>query len=198
IAVQSEGRLGGPSNCTLAEFLQEYACTVSVLKNGYTQEVNRINCYLEAADMPRLKVETEGKVRRVMLNTQANSEAMTAYLEKVREPIEAIWELKAQMAHCLCSDLTRDDFAELMSQMATHGNSTSTIQKEIALIRAAFNTAIEDWGWSSFENPAAKLKLGSSRTVIPKFSNKDIEVLFSLAESEHHLMMAPLVRLAVE
>jgi integrase len=51
----------------------------------------------------------------------------------------------------------------LMTIMKRANLSDSTIQKEIALLRHAFNMAIQEWGWKTFENPASGLQLGKSK-----------------------------------
>lgn len=196
--VEKSGRLGGPSGCTFAEFLREYAIKDVALKAGHVQEVNRINTYLEAAGEYRLKVILEGKSTRVIEIEEARSVGMAEYLSERRADIEPIYELKTELAGKICDELSKDDFSNLMSLMAMCGNSPSTIQKEIALIRAAFNVAIERWGWTGFENPAAGLPLGKSATVIPTFSDDQLKTLFQVARCTESQMAATAIELAVE
>lgn len=194
----SSGRLGGPFACTLAEFLIEYAEKVVAFKAGYVQEINRINTYLEAAGLPRLKVAIEGKVTKVTEIEEARSENMSEYLSGKRSDIEPVLELKAYLATKKCSELAKDDFAELISIMSACGNSPSTIQKEIALIRAAFNTASEQWGWENFENPAAGFTLGKSRVVIPFISDEQVKNLIATAHSTEKVVAAVAIEFALQ
>lgn len=196
--VAENGRLGGPSGCTFAEFLREYAIKDVALKAGHVQEINRINTYLEAAGENRLKVILEGKSTRVIEIEEARSLGMAEYLSQRRAEIEPIYELKAELASKTCGELSKDDFSNLMSSMGMCGNSPSTIQKEIALIRAAFNVAVERWGWNGFENPAAGLPLGKSATVIPTFSDDQLKMLFQVARCTESHLAATAVELAVE
>lgn len=196
--IAKNGRLGGPSGCTFVEFLREYAIKDVALKAGHVQEINRINTYLESAGENRLKVIFEGKSTRVIEIEEARSVGMAEYLSERRADIEPIYELKAELAGKTCDELSKDDFSNLMSLMAMCGNSPSTIQKEIALIRAAFNMAIERWGWTSVDNPAAGLPLGKSATVIPTFSDEQLKTLFQVARCTESPLAATAIELAVE
>lgn len=193
----SKGRLGGPEQCTLAEFLIEYAHSNIIANAGYVQELNRVSSYLEAAGMKRIKaVKTVDAIR---IEEQGEiSEKMAEYLKKAREAIEPVWELRGELASKLCSELTRDDFAQLISTMALCGNSPSTIQKEIALIRAAFNEAINNWGWTSFDNPAKGFKLGKSAVVVPKYEIEQIANLIEESKTHSNPLVAPVIELALE
>jgi integrase len=196
--VAKNGRLGGPGGCTFVTFLREYAIKDVALKAGHVQEINRINAYLEAVGEYRLKVVLEGKSTGVVEIEEARSVGMAEYLSQRRADIEPIYELKAELASKNCDELSKDDFSNLMSVMGMCGNSPSTIQKEIALIRAAFNVAIERWGWTGYENPAAGLPLGKSATVIPTITDDQLKTLFQMARGTESLMAATTIELAVE
>tara|TARA_Y100001951_G_scaffold105388_1_gene123000 strand:+ start:9121 stop:10467 length:1347 start_codon:yes stop_codon:yes gene_type:complete len=197
LATLSKGRLGGPEMCTLAEFLIEYAHSNILANAGYVQELNRVSCYLEAAGLKRIKAVKIGEVVRIEEQEEV-SEKMAEYLKKARESIEPVWELRAELASKLCSELTRDDFAQLQSTMALCGNSPSTIQKEIALIRAAFNEAIANWGWTAFKNPTAGFTLGKSKVVIPKYEIEQVADLVVKAKEHSNSHIAPVIELALE
>lgn len=192
------GRLGGPGDCTLAEFLTEYAYANVIAKAGCKQDINRINCYLEAAGQERLTMVSTDGVVGLKPQTKELSEKMTDYLQSIRRDIEPVWELRAELASKLCSELTRDDFALLISTMRLCGNSPSTIQKEIALVRAAFNVAIRDWGWSAYKNPALDFTLGKSKIVIPQYAVEQIAELVKQAKAHHNSLVAPAIELALE
>lgn len=193
----SKGRLGGPEVCTLAEFLMEYAHSNIIANAGYVQELNRVSCYLEAAGMKRIKAVKIGDSIRIEAQDDI-SEKMAEYLKKTREMIEPVWELRGELASKPCSELTRDDFAQLISTMTLCGNSPSTIQKEIALIRAAFNEAIKNWGWTSFDNPAKGFKLGKSAVVVPKYEIEEVADLIENAKEHGNPLVAPVIEFALE
>lgn len=193
----SKGRLGGPEQCTLAEFLIEYAHSNIIANAGYVQELNRVSSYLEAAGMKRIKAVKVGAVIRIDEQEEV-SEKMAEYLKKAREAIESVWELRGELASKLCSELTRDDFAQLISTMTLCGNSPSTIQKEIALIRAAFNEAIKNWGWTGFENPATGFTLGKSKVVVPEYEIEQIAALIEESKTHSNSLVAPVIELALE
>lgn len=193
----SRGRMGGPEQCTLAEFLVEYAHSNIISNSGYVQELNRVSCYLEAAGRKRIKAVKTGDSIRIEEQDEI-SEKMAAYLKKAREAIEPVWELRGELASTPCSELTRDDFAQLISTMALCGNSPSTIQKEIALIRAAFNEAIKNWGWAGFENPAVGFTLGKSKIVVPEYEIEQIADLIEESKTHSNTLVAPIIELALE
>jgi len=47
--------------------------------------------------------------------------------------------------------------------MKAEGLSVSTVQKELALLKAAFNVAAREWRWETFRNPAVGIALGQSQ-----------------------------------
>ena len=192
-----KGRLGGPEVCTLAEFLMEYAHSNIIANAGYVQELNRVSCYLEAAGMKRIKAVKISDSIRIEEQDEI-SEKMADYLKKTREMIEPVWELRGELASKPCSELTRDDFAQLISTMTLCGNSPSTIQKEIALIRAAFNEAIKNWGWAGFDNPAKGFKLGKSAVVVPKYEIEEVADLIEKAKEHGNPLVAPVIEFALE
>ena len=198
IEAHKSGYMGGPEVCTLAELLMEYACLHSIQKAGRVQEVNRINCYLEAARLHRLKIVREKTRFKLVLDNSTLSERQRAHLENLRAHLEDVTELKAYLSNQPCSLITKHDIEELMSAMNLCGNSASSIQKEIALLKSAFNTAIHSWGWTEYKNPAAGLRLGKSQVVTPVFTLQTISRLFELADTSANAQMGPMVRLAVE
>lgn len=195
---QRNGHLGGPEVCTLAELLTEYACLYSHQKAGCVQEVNRINSYLEVAGMGRLRVVKTKEKFNIYLEDRPMSDKKRAYLESKRAHLEEVTDLKATLSWLPCSLITKHNIEELMSAMAMCGNSTGTIQKEIALLKTVFNTAIKKWQWSNYENPTIGLKLGKSRVVMPNFTVDTVSKLFELADTCGHEQMGPLVRFALE
>jgi hypothetical protein len=58
-----EPLFGGPSGLTLGQMLGEYAARFTVNKGGYAAELSRINHYVVAVGLPRLKVRIEGEKR---------------------------------------------------------------------------------------------------------------------------------------
>ncbi len=75
---------GGPARITLGQFLGEYAARFSIAKKGYDTEIDRINHYVTALGLPRLKVVKDGNGNRKLVSMsheQALPAAFQAHLD---------------------------------------------------------------------------------------------------------------------
>lgn len=110
-------------------------------------------------------------------------------------------ELTYSMLHCLArmtvSKLTSDDIQKFFTAMTSDGLSPSTIQKEIALLKAAFNSAIATWKCKRLENRCIGIKPGRSKRRFVVFTEADQQrTRHALAECDNHWVW-PLVNLAL-
>ncbi len=181
--------LGGPTAATLADMLVYYAEHYSLKKLGVEQELNRINHYLAGAGRPELAVTKNdlGQLEVVPLHTARERKAR---LQKDRQDAQSArvggntagevpcafanhtakrvashprtYAMYAELAKKRASQLTRNDMERLQTAMTAEKYSNSTIQKEIALLKAMFNVAREKWDWRAFENPCSAIKLAKA------------------------------------
>ncbi len=173
--------LGGPTQCTLAEMMWHYAHITTVNKGGAPAELNRIGHYLRAAGLPLLKlVKTAGRKELVQVDWRHEPALPSAFeehrdnrLAKRAKTYEAISEL----ANTRVSQITKAKVESLESLMRQEGLSGSTIQKEIALLKAMFNKAIAKWNWVGFTNPAVGIKLDKPKMKFVRFTKKDEDAL---------------------
>lgn len=179
-------RLGGPTQVSLAQMLDEYARCYTVAREGRQSELNRINHYLRGAGLPLLAVRACGEGQWQIVETDALSvDAAVAdgwqdYLAARRAKRARTYAAIAALARRRVSTLLPGDMHDLMATMKSDGLSDSTIQKEIALLRAMFNVALHAWHWVAFSNPCAGLKLGKSA---PRFVHVTREQLLRLYEA---------------
>lgn len=196
--------LGGPSQATLAQMLEHYAATYSVQKGGARKELTRINRYLRLAGMPLLRpvLDAEGKLTAVEHTPEspdgaAGPEAFRELLERRRAKHARTNDAMAKLAKLKASQITKFMVDELMATMTLEGISASTIQKEIALLKVVFNTAIGRWNWGGFKNPCIGCKLGKSTPKFVHLSQKQFERLVeALAECDNPYIW-PLVDVAI-
>lgn len=193
----SRAELGGPAVCTLAQALKHYGIHYKSFTGSAGSDTNRINHYLAAANMPLLKAKNNGPVTELQSYKLQAPRGLGNHLDARRAKRARVEEVIAKIASMPCADLTKTHFRELMNAMRSAGNSESTIQKEIALIRAMFNIAIENWRWANFVNPAEKLKLGGSNSRMILVTATDIEILLAASEDEANPYFAKVVRFAM-
>nr|WP_286184186.1 tyrosine-type recombinase/integrase [Piscinibacter lacus] len=72
------------------------------------------------------------------------------------------YELIRKLANKPVSKVGTEDIRGLVTTGTTEGWGDSTIQKEVALLKTAFNSAIREWRWTGFVNPCVGIKLGKS------------------------------------
>jgi site-specific recombinase XerD len=161
---EHEAQLGGPTQATLAQALMHYAQQYSVHKRGVDSEINRINHYLKGAGLPTLKAFTneKGGCELRQQAPKAQPKGWKEHVEGCLEARKATYLAMDRLANKRCSAISTANIRALFTQMTTDGLSASTIQKEIALLKAMFNSAAREWAWKGFDNPCTGVKLGKS------------------------------------
>ncbi|GAB3630342.1 integrase [Pandoraea terrae] len=198
-------RLGGPAKVTLARMLFEYAHLYTIGKRSYKSELDRISRYLEAASLPRLKAEVSasgGITLRPLtqpLAAQALPRAFAAHRRTRMDNHAGTHEWRTHLANRLVKDLSPADFRTFLAKAKSDGLSDSTMQKELALLKHAFNMASNEWNWVAFESPLAKLKIPKGGPPRDKVLSAEAEARFkaALAECDNPLML-PLFEFAIE
>lgn len=151
----------------MGTLLQRYAHQFTLVKLGCDAELVRINHYLLGAGLHPLRRDTEnGRAILKPLSRPVGSgtpKAWIRYLEARRSRRAGTHRLVRAIGATLCAQLTTARLRELASTMRADRPSESTVQKELALLKAAFNVAIREWGWSGFVNPVIGITLGRSR-----------------------------------
>lgn len=195
--------LKGPTQVTLAEMLAEYAHTYTVAKGGREAEFNRINHYLRAAGLPLLRERKVADGQWTAADTTAESvdvavpQGWQSYLARRREKRARTYELIGKLAARRVSTLLPLDIQQLISTMTANGLSDSTIQKEIALLKAMFNAAVKDWHWLGFVNPCTGIKLGKSTPRFVYATREELERLYRACAECDNPYVLPLVDCAI-
>jgi integrase len=154
--------LGGPTKVTLAEMLFEYAHLYTIGKRGAAQELVRINRYLVAGGLARVRLREVDGQRTLVQDPDTGSTLPSAFAALRNERLahrERTAAKREELARKQPARISRADLREFVTTMQAEGLSGSDIQKEIALLKHAFNQAIDEWSWSGFVNPARRLKL---------------------------------------
>ena len=193
---------GGPSGLTLGQMMGEYASRFTINKGGYKAELGRINHYVTAVGLPRLRicVDVDGKRH---LDTMAKAdepvapEGFKSHNEVRLEKRARTYAMLRLLALKKVNRLTTDDMQQFYTVMKSDGLSNSTIQKEIALLKTAFNSAIRVWKWKHFENPCLGIKLGGSRRRFVVLTKADEERLYAALARCDNPQVWPLVELAI-
>jgi len=191
--------LGGPTQATLAQALDYYARHCSVSKKGVAQELIRINQYLEATDLPLLKahVNEDGGIDIRPLARSSIRPEFDAYVRKRRGERNGTFVFKHRLAVMKCSRISPADIVAFRAQMLKDGLSESTVQKEIALLKVLFNSALQ-LNWMGLSNPCDGIKLGKSRRRFVHLTTEQQEALMAaLLECENPYFL-PLVLTAKE
>lgn len=194
--------LGGPERATVGQLLFKYAYRATVLKGGAEAELTRINNYLAGSALPslRLVVDAEGRRKLEQVATQSkvgNQRGWQEYIDTRRELRGQTYALIHHIGGKKCSDLTTELLGDLATTMEAEGLSASTVQKEIALLKAAFNMAIREWRWKGYENPAVGIKLGKSESRFVRVSAEEEQRLVQALSRCDNPQMWPLVELAI-
>lgn len=193
--------LGGPARSTVGELLTLYAHRFTLVKGGADAELTRINQYLFGAGLPTLRrVVREGRLLLEPCMAGIGSTAPVgwqAYLSRRRKQREGTYRLIHTIGGTLCVALTTATLRELATTMRAEGLSESTIQKELALLKAAFNVAAREWGWRGFVNPAVGIRLGQSRMRFVRLSEEQEARLAQALSECDNPQVWPLVELAI-
>jgi integrase len=193
-----EPQLGGPTKATLAQALNLYAHLYTILKGGAGAELTRINHYLEAEGLQALQLVTEDDSFKIVPKPRrALPRPFAVHREERMQKRAQTYAQLAELARKPCSRISKADIRVFIATMAQEGLSPSTIQKEIALLKAMFNKAISEWEWTTFKNPCAGIKLGES---VPRFvilSKEERAAFFKALAECDNLYFWPLVSAAL-
>lgn len=194
--------LGGPERATVGQLLFKYAYRATILKGGAEAELTRINNYLAGGGLPslRLVVDDEGRRKLEQVPVQAkvgNQRGWQQYIDTRRELRAETYALIHRIGGMTCAKLTTELLGELATTMEAEGLSESTVQKEIALLKAAFNTAVREWRWKGYDNPAVGIKLGKSESRFVRVSSEEEQRLVQALTRCDNPQMWPLVELAI-
>jgi integrase len=205
--------LGGPTQATLCDMLEHYLHHYCLAKGGVAQEIDRANHYLAGAGRPKLALVVNAagqksivpaeEARKLKVDKQKQQSAsakskvggnaageMPVSFDAHNKARVAshpnTYAMYARLAVKTASCITKDDMSALHTAMTAEGYSESTIQKEIALLKAMFNTARGKWEWKGFENPCVgiKLKAAPSRIVVVTKDQRE-RLLAALAECDN-------------
>lgn len=220
--------LGGPTQARLADMLDYYVRHVTIAKAGADQEIRRANHYLVPAGLPELALWTNENgqseivpltERKSLLREARGDTAPLAATKRKGSRNEAgvtpqgfkkrndtrgpaayprTYELYAALAIKRASQITGADMRALHSTMTAEKYSASTIQKEIALLKAVFNESQANWHWPVAHNPCAgiKLKPGARRFII--FTDEHRERVVNAVTQCDNPVFWPLVEFALE
>ena len=177
--------LGGPGEARVADVLHRYAHEFTVIKGGRDAELGRINHYLIGAGLPALRPAlVDGTHRLVHKDTPIGSgtpAGWQAHLSERRNRRKRTYEVMRKIGATLCSDVSTSRLRELATTMKAEGLSPSTVQKELAVLKTAFNVAIREWQWDASRNPAVGIALGRSRSrfvrLTPEQENRLVDAL---------------------
>lgn len=185
--------LGGPTAATLCDMLDHYLRNYCLAKGGVAQEIDRANHYFAAAGRPKLalvvnekgqkSIATADEARTLKIERKALKDLSSAVriggnaAGKTPSSFDAhnksrvashprTYAMFARLANKTASSISADDMSALHTAMTAEAYSESTIQKEIALLKAMFNIAQSKWEWKSFENPCVGIKL---KAATPRF-----------------------------
>ena len=192
---------GGPSRISLGQMLVEYAHRFTLVKGGCGAELGRINHYVTSVGLPRLEVVVEGDRRKLVSVDPAQQPPVPFGFQKHLmarlHKRQRTYELIGALARKKVNAVTTDDIRMLHTTMVADGLSTSTAQKEVALLKAAFNSAIREWGWKRLTNPCVGIKLGKSNQRFVRVSRHDMERLVQALAECDNAQFWPLVDLAI-
>lgn len=199
IATEFEPALGGPTAVNLAQMLTEYARLYTINKHGWNSELTRINHYRLGGNLPPLTMEVDEAGHRTLIvpETKALPQGFAKHrdlrLSKRKRTYRAIEDLGATIV----SRITPKSVQELVSTMRAEGLSESTIQKELALLKHAFNESIRTWSWSLMRNPCVGIKVGgSNRRFVVLTDDEQDRLVQALSECDNPQVW-PMVELAI-
>ena len=193
--------LGGPHEARLAQALYKYAHLFTVVKGGAEAELTRINNYLVGGGLPTLRLLVDAKGRKLEPQPpRERAQSLRGWTRHigVRRALRAkTYALIHRLGAMKCSALTTDLLRELSTTMICEGLSESTVQKELALLKALFNTAIREWRWKGFVNPVVGIELGTSESRFVRVSrDEELHLSQALVRCDNPEMW-PLVELAI-
>lgn len=193
--------MGGPRVTKLGDLLQKYAMQFTILKGGWQAELTRINHYLVGAGRTPLEGVEENGVRRLRERAveigSTTPSGWRAHREGRLAKRQTTYALIRAIAAMRCSDITTSLLRTLYTTMRAEGLSESTVQKEFAVLKAAFNVAIREWGWTSMANPVLGIRLGRSKSRFVRLTDEEEQRLVDALAACDNPEFWPLVELAL-
>lgn len=193
--------LGGPCVATLGQLLHKYAHQFTVLKAGWSAELTRINHYLIGAGLRPLECQEENGARilqdRQMQIGSTTPNGWRAYREGRLAKRGMTYGLIHAIAAMKCTEVSTSVLRTLHTTMRSEGLSESTVQKEFAVLKAAFNVAIREWGWSDYQNPTIGIRLGKSKSRFVRLTADEEQRLVDSLSACDNPEFWPLVELAL-
>ena len=192
----------GPNRTTLAEALKMFAESGRCNKKGAPQELTRINRWLAAANMPRLRLVTnDNGVRDIQEEDSPMSlpRTFSEWRNKRLKRSKQSDDKRAQLGVMLMSKIAPYHIKEFEDSLIKSGLKADTIINELTLLRTLFNMSRDVWLWTynSFPFKAYEMpKPGDGRDVrVPE--EKEEELYEQLARCKSNFIL-PYVLLAVE
>lgn len=198
---ETKMELGGPERASVGQVLHLYAHQFTLSKGGCDAELTRINHYLVGAGLsPLRRAVVDGRQLlepRLSDIGSATPAGWKGHLDRRRSKRQATYALVREIGATTCSELATSKLRLLSTTMKAEGLSDSTIQKEVAVIKAAFNVAIREWGWRSFVNPAVGIRLGQSRQRFVRLTADEEQRLVDALSQCDQPEFWPMVELAI-
>lgn len=191
----------GPVRTSVGAMLNRYAHQFTLLKGGCDAELTRINHYLVGAGLPALRREAvDGRQQLSPVCGpigDSTPKGWVRHLEHRRSRRSRTYDLIHALGGTVCARVTTCTLRELSTTMRAEGLSESTVQKELALLKAAFNVAIREWGWAGYVNPAIGISLGRSRRRFVRLTEEEEHRLVQALSECDNPQFWPLVELAL-
>lgn len=191
----------GPARTSVGAMLNRYAHQFTLLKGGCDAELTRISHYLVGAGMPALRREAvDGRQQLSPVSGPiggSTPKGWVRHLEHRRSRRSRTYDLIHALGGTVCARVTTSTLRELATTMRAEGLSESTVQKELALLKAAFNVAIREWGWAGYVNPAIGISLGRSRRRFVRLTEEEEHRLVRALSECDNPQFWPLVELAL-
>lgn len=209
LARPTEPLLGGPRKVTLGGLLHRYAELYTFSKKSRKSELSRINRYLVACGLPAPQPSGKGSLDCAEIDVSPRKPRAGRRPGIPRTFAEFATERRARradsnalreaLARTLVAEIDKAKLRTFIATMQSEGLAASTIRLEMALLKHAFNMAINEWAWEDFVNPLVGLKLpkpAPAREVT--FAAEDERRLrIELARSESPYLL-PYLELAIE
>jgi len=194
--------LGGPAKAIVGRTLYEYAHIYTIHKRGAKQEINLINRYLLAAGLPTLQLQVTEQGGVDLTDAPPATELPFSFAglrEKRAASREKTNAFRAGLALLPVAQVSAQTVLRFMSAMRKDGLTDSTIQKELALLKHAFNCAQKHWNWAGFVNPLASVPIpkgGPGRSAV--LDEEAEQALFTALGRCDNLFVLPVVQFAIE
>lgn len=208
LAKPTEPLLGGPRKVTLGALLHRYAELYTFSKKSRTSELSRINRYLVACGLPApqpagngLSLGTADVSRHESPRRRRPGLPRTfaEFATKRRANRAKSNALRQELARTVVAEIDKAKLRTFVATMQSEGLAASTIRLEMALLKHAFNMAINEWAWEDFVNPLVGFKLPKAAPPreVTFASDDERRLRTELARSDSPYLL-PYLELAIE